>query len=123
MSISSTIESKRMILRYWTKGARQLYKACGIYTVYSKDGNCLYVGQSVDLGKRVLRFFKPREGTVGPRTSKPIRFTLPDKSVETWHGCYVEVTTIQSKHRLDSFERTMIAIYKPIYNQLLKYKD
>ena len=129
-SVSSNLEimkkplSERYILKYWTKGARRLYGKMGIYAVYTKEGYCLYIGQSVDLGKRVLRFFKPRSVDIsfGPRTTKPIIFTSRSGEKVKYFNCYVEVTTINSRYKLDKFERLMIDIKRPIYNILLMGK-
>ena len=106
--------SKRLLLTKWTKGARHLYGKMGVYTVYSKEHQCLYVGKSIDLGKRVLRFFKPRR----KRCLAP---SICFKGT-TYKDFYIEVTTILNGYKLDAFERTMIAIKNPLYNILLNYR-
>lgn len=148
VTISKSENSYRLLIREWQKPCRVLYGKCGIYTVYEHNTNvCLYVGKSTDLGKRCLRFFKPRTRVytrpIGLLSlyDTPNAFNAFKQRFEAVHGeeiptlaipnclgkvvrfyqVYLDVTTISNVHWLDRFERTLIAIKKPLYNNLLNY--
>ena len=116
--------SSRFVVHSWTKPCRKLYGAVGIYTVYELETSlCLYVGQSIDLGRRVRRFFTIDKPGQLPSDKKQACFVHINGD-NTWvkhFPVFLEITTIANRYHLDKFERTMIAIKKPIYNQLLNY--
>ena len=106
-----------MIISKWTKRCQGLYNKMGVYSVYHQGKTCIYVGKSTDLGKRILRFFNPRTG------KRLIEFKDGDiTACLHLDNIHLEVSVIYNVHKLDSFERTMIAIKKPMYNKLLNYK-
>lgn len=144
VDISKSENSLRLVIRAWIKPCRALYSKAGVYSVYdASDNRCLYVGKSTDLGKRCLRFFKPRtkvyskpigmmqapkvnvqknrfEAVAGEEIPTACFLNYEQQTVKL-HKVYLEVTTISNIHWLDRFERTMIAIKKPFYNQLMNY--
>lgn len=116
--ITKSVKSSRFVIHSWTRGCRELYGAIGIYSVYDAESKlCLYIGQSIDLGKRVRRFFKDTFG----RSSKKAYFIQRSGERSVFHTVFLEITTIDNAHHLDKFERTMIGIKKPVYNLLLNY--
>ena len=123
-TISKSEKSTRLVIHKWTKGCRQLYRAAGVYTVYDTTlGLCLYVGQSTDLGKRVRRFFNREfNHPTGLNAGAPVFiYKGEDGRVMKHQPVFLEITTISNLHHLDKFERTMIAIKRPVYNCLLNY--
>jgi len=130
--VSKSENSTRLVIHKWTEQCYLLYGECGIYSVYEVGTNkCLYIGKSTDLGKRVLRFFKPRERRAHPHPFFPLLAPKPfpaqvqsaDKITKTYYDVYLEITTISNRYKLDSFERLMIAVKQPEYNKLLKYNS
>ena len=109
-----------MVIKAWGKPCRRLYKKMGVYSLHNRAGWCLYVGQSTNLGKRILRFFNLRN----KGRFYPVSFDN-DCGISDikYFGeeLYLEVDTINNIHLLDRFERTMIGIKKPHYNILLNY--
>lgn len=133
-NLSDSEKSLSMKIERWSKKCWKLYERWGVYTCYRKrDGVCLYVGQSINLGERVSRFF--RKGARRGLATRPMlqenvsnnkQFLVMQTILK--EPFFLEITTMGvnpawafsiRREKLDKLERAIIGIKKPLLNTRL----